>query len=79
MTRTPVSSSQIVSMGHDALTNVLEIEFKGHGGKPGSVYQYQNVPEHIYKLLIGSESVGKYFGRVIKPHPDMYPFKKITN
>ena len=61
MNRQKVESSQIVSVGYDADTKVLEIEFKG-----GSVYQYFDVPSERYTEMLTAESVGKYFGKFIK-------------
>ena len=67
--RKPVSSTNIASVGYDAGTKVLEIEFKG-----GGVYQYAGVPEKRYELLMKASAIGSYFHREIKP---WYEFKKI--
>jgi hypothetical protein len=62
MNRVPVRSSNVSSVGYDAATATLEIEF--HGGR---VYQYANVPErHFAALTDGSGSVGGYFNRYVK-------------
>ncbi|WP_255197763.1 KTSC domain-containing protein [Halorarius litoreus] len=61
MNRTPVSSSNLSSVGYDADTQTLEIEFND-----GSVYQYSNVPTNIYEGLISAPSHGKYFHRNIR-------------
>lgn len=61
MNRTPVSSSNLRSVGYDSSQNVLEIEF--HGGR---VYQYTGVPESIFRGLMGAASHGKYFHRNIE-------------
>jgi hypothetical protein len=61
MDRTPVQSSNIVSIGYDNQTFVLEVEFNG-----GRIYQYFNVPDYIYNDLINSSSVGTYFNQNIK-------------
>jgi len=61
MTRTPVKSSQISSVGYDPEKQKLEVEFKN-----GSVYEYDNVPQSTYNAFIGSPSVGEYFNRNLK-------------
>lgn len=61
MNRTPVTSSQIKSVGYDFNSRTLEIEFAD-----GGVYQYDNVPANIYSALIDSASVGKAFYAMVK-------------
>lgn len=63
MNREPVQSSNVVSVGYDALGEILEIEFKG-----GAVYQYKQVPLHMYEQLKASESVGSFIAGQIKPN-----------
>src|ERR1700704_1301342 len=55
MEREMVASSNVVSIGYDAGTETLEIEFTGEG-----VYQYYNVPEPLYQQLMASDSKGKF-------------------
>jgi len=69
MNRTPVSSSNLKSVGYDQISNTLEIEF--HGGR---VYQYYNVPKGIYQGLMAASSHGKYHHRRIK---DSYRYSRI--
>jgi len=69
MNRTPVSSSNLKSVGYDQTSNTLEIEF--HGGR---VYQYYNVPKRIYQGLMAASSHGKYHHRRIK---DSYRYSRI--
>ncbi|WP_123539226.1 KTSC domain-containing protein [Halosimplex salinum] len=69
MNRTPVSSSNLKSVGYDQSSNTLEIEF--HGGR---VYQYYNVPKRIYQGLMAASSHGKYHHRQIK---DSYRYSRI--
>jgi hypothetical protein len=64
MNRTKVSSSNLASVGYDALTNTLEIEFRS-----GSIYRYPNVPESIYEGLMRAGSKGRYFIAHIKDRP----------
>lgn len=61
MKRQAVNSSNLASVGYDAQTQTLEIEFN-HGG----VYQYYNVPKSIYDGLMNASSHGQYFDRNIK-------------
>lgn len=56
MNRTPVKSSNILSIGYDKDLQMLEIEFNTH-----RVYRYSSVPPHVYAALMRSESHGKYF------------------
>lgn len=69
MNRTPVSSSNLRSVGYDQSSNTLEIEF--HDGR---VYQYYNVPKRIYQGLMSASSHGKYHNRRIK---DSYRYSRI--
>lgn len=75
---TPVNSSQIVAVGYDAAAAVLTILFKNRDGSAGSAHQYDRVPANVHAELIGGESVGSYFIRNIKKHPEHYPYRKIS-
>ena len=68
MKREPVTSSNVVSLGYDAATETLEVEFKN------GVYQYYNVPQPIYEQMIAAESIGKFLNVYIKP---IYPCAKV--
>ena len=68
MKRESVTSSNVVSVGYDATTETLEVEFRS------GVYQYYNVPQHIHDSLIKAESVGKFLNVYIKP---AYPYAKV--
>ena len=59
--RQPVSSSDIASLGYDAATQTLEIEFHATG-----VYRYFSVPVEIFATLQTTPSPGKYFLQNIK-------------
>jgi hypothetical protein len=61
MERSPVSSSNIESVGYDADSSTLEVEFK-----KGGVYQYYDVPGHVYEDFISAESLGSYLHHSIK-------------
>lgn len=70
MERKSVSSSNLRSVGYDAETRTLEIEFHD-----GGVYQYSNVPESIYNGLMSAGSKGSYFDSHIKKGP--YQYRKV--
>jgi CHASE1-domain containing sensor protein len=70
MQRTPVSSSNLRSVGYDLTSNTLEIEFRN-----GRIYQYFHVPETMYLALMQASSHGRYFDAYIKKGP--YPYKRI--
>lgn len=69
MNRQAVSSSNIASIGYDADSQTLEIEFLN-----GGVYQYFDVSPHIYDELINSGSHGQYLAQNIK---GVYRFSKV--
>lgn len=52
MTRTPVKSAAVVSVGHEGDT--LEVEFAG-----GKVYRYRGVPAETFQEMLAAESVGR--------------------
>ena len=60
MDRTPVSSSNIASIGYEDGT--LEIAFLRGSG----VYQYYGVPESVYRDFMSASSKGNYFTRCIR-------------
>ena len=69
MNRTPVTSSNVATVGYDVNTMTLEVEFKH-----GSVYEYFDVPEVVHQGLMTADSVGKYFNQNIK---DNYRYTKL--
>ena len=69
MERTPVSSSDIASIGYDEDDQILEVEFNS-----GSVYQYSGVPSSEYNGIMNADSKGKYLHANIK---NRYPFVKL--
>lgn len=56
MERQKVESSNLESVGYQAPSMILEIEFKN-----GGIYQYFNVPESIFIDLMNASSHGSYF------------------
>ncbi len=69
MRRTPVSSTNLASVGYDPGSKILEIEFR-----QGSVYQYSNVPKSVYHGLMNAASHGSFFHSHIR---DRYPTTRI--
>ena len=61
MERTPVTSTNIQSIGYDLSSQTLEVEFNS-----GAVYQYTNVPPGEYEGLMGAGSKGSYLNMNIK-------------
>ena len=59
--RQTVRSRILRSVGYDDATKILEIEFH-----TGLVYQYSAVPPKVYKDLMSSDAVGKYFSEKIR-------------
>ena len=71
MKRQSVESSNLASIGYDAVNKILEVEFN-HGG----LYQYFDVPKNEYNALMNADSHGQYFDRNIKKAG--YRFVKIA-
>ncbi len=69
MERTPVTSSNILSIGYDPDSCTLEMEFNN-----GALYQYAGVPQAEYDALMGAASHGQYFNANIK---HTYPGTKL--
>jgi hypothetical protein len=67
--RTPVSSSNVTSVGYDPGTATLEVEFHD-----GSVYQYFDLPAHEADGLVSASSVGGYLAAHIK---GVYRYAKV--
>jgi hypothetical protein len=69
MERIPVSSSNVASIGYDADTQTLEVEFNSN-----TIYQYYGVPAHVYEELMNAGSKGQYLNSNIKK---AYPYSKV--
>jgi len=61
MERRQVDSTNISSIGYDEDLTTLEVEFHN-----GSVYQYLDVPLHVFEGLRDADSKGKHFAQHIK-------------
>jgi hypothetical protein len=70
MYRTPVSSTNIRSIGYDPQSAVLEVEFT-----PGDVYQYFNVPENLYQQFLHAASHGQFLNDNIRYN---YRYQKVS-
>lgn len=68
ISRSPVQSSIIKTVGYDAETETLAVEF--HSGR---IYHYADVSQKKVDALLCSESMGKHFGIHIKPHHTCTP------
>lgn len=69
MQRTPVDSSMMASVGYDAVSHTLEIEFQS-----GRVYQYFDVPRRIHRDLMKADSHGCFFNSEIR---DDYSYTRL--
>lgn len=65
----PVDSTTMRSVGYEARSRILEIEFDS-----GAVYQYLGAPARVYEQLIAAESKGRYFNREIR---DRYQYVEV--
>ena len=61
ITRSPVSSSNVASVGYDDETGELEVEFSN-----GATYRLSGVPADVASSLRGSPSPGSYYANNIK-------------
>lgn len=69
MKRESVQSSNIVSVGYDAASSTMEIEFKD-----GRIYQYFDVPAQVYQDLVSAASVGTYFHQNVR---GQFPYARL--
>lgn len=69
MQRQAVQSSNIQSIGYDASTRTLEIEFI-----KGGIYQYYSVDEIVHGQLMNAPSKGSFFQKHIR---DKYETRRI--
>ncbi len=69
MKRETVVSSNIVSVGYDAASETLEVEFMS-----GSIYQYYNVPQPIYDAFLAASSPGQFLAYQIK---NAFPYSRV--
>ncbi len=70
MEKQHVSSSTVISIGYDAATQTLEIEFGS-----GRVYQYYGVPDHMHTEIMQASSKGQFFNTYIR---NAYAFSRVA-
>ncbi len=73
---TPVKSSKLHAIGHDAASQTLAIQFFAKGA-PGNVYHYANFTAQEFTAFSGAESVGKHFIAHIQPHKEKHPYQNM--
>lgn len=61
MDRQPVRSSNVVSVGYNECSQVLEVEFN-----TGAIYEYYGVPSSQHLALMRASSIGGYLNAKIK-------------
>ncbi len=69
MRRKPVESSSLASVGYEAATRTLEVEFRR-----GRVYQYHGVGPDIVAQLMSADSKGRFMNAHIR---NAYRFTRI--
>jgi hypothetical protein len=70
MQRRPVSSTSIATIGYDAATQTLEIEFRN-----GRVYRYYGVEADTFEQLMKARSKARFMNAYIR---DSNPFSGIS-
>jgi hypothetical protein len=63
ISRQPVESSAIATIGYSKRRHILEIEFLN-----GAAYRYIDVPATVYRDLISAESKTRYYDSNIRRH-----------
>jgi hypothetical protein len=71
MDRAQVVSSNVYSVGYDAQTLTLEVQFKDRNGGPGKIYQYSPVSPEVHLEITQSESIGRTFNTLVKGDPNV--------
>lgn len=61
MSRTPVASSNVKSVGYDVQARILEVEFVS-----GALYQYDAVDDLTFMRLLNAPSIGKAFHALVR-------------
>ncbi len=65
MLRRVIESSSIVSVGYDADTEAMEVQFR-----QGEVYAFSGVPRETYEALVTADSPGDFFNSHVR---DAFP------
>jgi hypothetical protein len=69
MRRDPVTSSTLRSIGYDADTAIMEVEFAN-----GGIYRFFAIPSSLHRRLLSAESKGTFFHLNIR---DRFPFARV--
>ena len=69
MDRQLVASSNVISIGYDAASETLEVEFAN-----GHVYQYYNVGSALFDQFMSAPSKGQFLNAYIR---NSYPFSRV--
>lgn len=64
-----VVSSEIEWIGYEPKREMLQVEFI-----EGRIYQYDQVPERVYRSFLAASSHGQFFESQIKNH---YPTRRV--
>ena len=65
-----VSDKNMVACGWQEGTLAVQFRF--------GLYHYANVPENIFVTLRKNPYPNNYFTKVVKNHPELYPFTKVA-
>lgn len=71
----PKDSTNIRMLAFDG--KHLTVRFR-NASPSRAVYVYQDVPQEIWDQLVTAESVGSSFGKLVRKHPDRFPFRKLS-
>lgn len=69
MIRERIKSRNILAIGYNKESRLLEVEFKN-----GGIYQYFEVPQEEFEYLMSADSIGSYFYHNIR---NSYEWEKI--
>jgi KTSC domain len=69
LNRIATESRAVASVGYDAPSSTMELEFVD-----GGVYRYFVVPRSVLDALLAADSIGRFFHEHIR---GVYPFKRI--
>jgi hypothetical protein len=61
MEMTPVQSTQVASVGYDAATQTMAVQFKA-----GGLYEYAGVPADVAAAAVKAESIGRFLAQNVK-------------
>ena len=61
MNVTAVESTTLATVAYDETLGLLQLEFRSR-----AIYQYFDVPAAVHAALLGADSKGSYFNRVIR-------------